>query len=67
MNSKGYTVGSYLIKSEKKKSDLPMCTMCKKCKDRSICQNIGDRLQSRNIPFGISGNSFGQSYFLVYG
>ena len=39
MNSKGYTVGSYLIKSEKKKSDLPMCTMCKKCKDRSICQN----------------------------
>ena len=27
----------------------------------------GDRLQSRNIPFGISGNSFGQSYFLVYG
>ena len=32
MNSKGYTVGSYLIKSEKKKSDLPICTMCKKCK-----------------------------------
>ena len=25
MSSKGYTVGTYIIKSEKKNSDLPMC------------------------------------------
>lgn len=39
MSSKGYTVGTYIIKSEKKNSDLPMCPICKKCKDRSICSN----------------------------
>lgn len=43
MNTKGYTVGSYVIKSEKKKFDLPMCPICKKCKDRSICQNRKDK------------------------
>ena len=39
MSSKGYTVGTYIIKSEKKNSGLPMCPICKKCKDRSICSN----------------------------
>ena len=39
MSSKGYTVGTYIIKSEKKNSDLPMCPICKKCKDKSICSN----------------------------
>ena len=39
MSSKGYTVGTYIIKSEKKNSDLPMCPICQKCKDRSICSN----------------------------
>lgn len=39
MSSKGYTVGTYIIKSEKKNSNLPMCPICKKCKDRSICSN----------------------------
>lgn len=39
MSSKGYTVGTYIIKSEKKNSDLPICPICKKCKDRSICSN----------------------------
>ena len=39
MSLKGYTVGTYIIKSEKKNSDLPMCPICKKCKDRSICSN----------------------------
>ena len=39
MSSKGYTVGTYIIKSEKKNSDLPICPICKKCKDRFICSN----------------------------
>ena len=39
MSTKGYTVGTYIIKSEKKISDLPICPTCKKCKDKSICQN----------------------------
>lgn len=39
MNTKGYSVGTYIVKSEKKKSELPMCPTCKKCKDKSICKN----------------------------
>lgn len=39
MNTKGYSVGTYIVKSEKKISELPMCPTCKKCKDRSICKN----------------------------
>lgn len=39
MNAKGYSVGTYIVKSEKKKSELPMCPTCKKCKDKSICKN----------------------------
>lgn len=39
MSSKGYTVGTYIIKSKKMKTDLPICPICKKCKDRSICKN----------------------------
>ena len=39
MGYKGYTVGTYIIKSEKKKSDLPICHICKKCKDKSVCNN----------------------------
>lgn len=39
MNAKGYSVGTYIVKSEKKKSELPMCPTCKKCRDRSICKN----------------------------
>ena len=27
------------IKTEKKNSELSMCPICKKCKDRSVCQN----------------------------
>ena len=34
MSSKGYTVGTYIIKSEKKNSDLPMCPICKKGKEK---------------------------------
>ena len=37
MSTKGYTVGTYIIKTEKKNSELPMCPICKKCKDRSLC------------------------------
>ena len=43
MSTKGYTVGTYIIKSEKKNSELPMCPTCKKCKDRSICKNRKDK------------------------
>lgn len=39
MRTKGITSGVYSEKKPKKKSDLPMCPTCKKCKDRSICQN----------------------------
>lgn len=39
MGYKGYTVGTYIIKREKKKSDLPICHICKKCKDKSVCNN----------------------------
>jgi len=43
MSTKGYTVGTYIIKSEKKNSELPICPICKKCKDRSICKNRKDK------------------------
>ena len=43
MSSKGYTVGTYIIKSERKNSNLPICPICKKCKDRSICENRKDK------------------------
>lgn len=39
MSNKGYTVGTYIIKTEKKNSELSMCPICKKCKDKSVCQN----------------------------
>ena len=39
MGYKGYTVGTYIIKTEKKKSDLPICHICKKCRDKSVCNN----------------------------
>lgn len=43
MSTKGYTVGTYIIKTEKKNSELPMCPICKKCKDRSLCKNRKDK------------------------
>ena len=43
MSTKGYTVGTYIIKSEKKNSELPICPICKRCKDRSICKNRKDK------------------------
>lgn len=43
MSTKGYTVGTYIIKSEKKNSESPICPICKKCKDRSICKNRKDK------------------------
>lgn len=43
MSTKGYTVGTYIIKTEKKNSELPMCPICKKCKDRSLCKNKKDK------------------------
>lgn len=39
MKTKGITSGVYSEKKSKKKSELPMCPTCSKCKDRSICQN----------------------------
>ena len=30
MSKKGFTVGTYRIKAEKKDSDLPICPTCKK-------------------------------------
>lgn len=39
MKTKGITSGVYSEKKPKKKSELPMCPTCSKCKDRSICQN----------------------------
>lgn len=39
MGYKGYTVGTYVIKTERKKSNLPICSICKKCKDKSVCNN----------------------------
>ena len=49
MSSKGYTVGTYIIKSEKKNSDLPMCPICKKCKDKSICSNRKSKIDGEEI------------------
>ena len=39
MNKRGITSGVYSEKKPKRKSALPMCPTCRKCKDRSICQN----------------------------
>ncbi|MBO5004454.1 MAG: site-specific integrase [Clostridia bacterium] len=39
MKTKGITSGVYSEKKPKRKSNLPMCPTCRKCKDRSICQN----------------------------
>ena len=39
LKTKGITSGVYSEKKPKKKSNLPMCPTCKKCKDRSTCQN----------------------------
>ena len=47
MSNKGYTVGTYIIKTEKKNSELPMCPICKKCKDRSLCKNRKDKKEGR--------------------
>ena len=43
MSNKGYTVGTYIIKTEKKNSELSMCPICNKCKDRSLCKNRKDK------------------------
>ena len=50
MSNKGYTVGTYIIKTEKKNSELSMCPICKKCKDRSVCQNRKNK-KSQNYNF----------------
>ena len=46
MSNKGYTVGTYIIKTEKKNSELSMCPICKKCKDKSVCQNRKNKLKT---------------------
>ena len=48
MSNKGYTVGTYIIKTEKKNSELSMCPICKKCKDRSVCQNRKNKKSMNN-------------------
>lgn len=39
---KGITVGTYVNKSKKSNTNTPICPTCKKCKDRSICNNRTD-------------------------
>ncbi len=36
---KGYSAGTYINKKEKKSSNLPICPTCKKCKNRTLCEN----------------------------
>lgn len=48
MSNKGYTVGTYIIKTEKKNSELSMCPICKKCKDKSVCQNRKNKKSMNN-------------------
>ena len=48
MSNKGYTVGTYIIKTEKKNSELSMCPICKKCKDKSVCQNRKNKRSMNN-------------------
>lgn len=39
---KGITVGTYVNKSKKSNTNTPICQTCKKCKDRSVCNNRTD-------------------------
>lgn len=39
MKQKGITVGTYINKTKKKTNTLPICPTCKRCKDKSICNN----------------------------
>ena len=48
MSNKSYTVGTYIIKTEKKNSELSMCPICKKCKDKSVCQNRKNKRSMNN-------------------
>ncbi len=36
---KGYTVGTYIVKKNKPKSDVPICNICKNCTNRQFCKN----------------------------
>lgn len=50
METKGYTVGTYINKKDKKKSDLPMCPICKRCKDRTVCCNRKSKKEMNKCP-----------------
>lgn len=39
MKQKGITVGTYYSRIKRKKSDLPICPTCKKCKNKELCNN----------------------------
>lgn len=36
---KGITVGTYINKTKKQSTNMPICPTCKKCKDKTICNN----------------------------
>ena len=42
MKQKGYTTGTYIRKKIRKVSGTNICPTCKKCKDRTICNNRKD-------------------------
>lgn len=42
MKEKEVSVSAYTLRKPKSNSKLPMCNTCKKCKDRSICNNRKD-------------------------
>lgn len=42
MKQKGITVGTYINKTKKQSSNSSICPTCKKCKDRTICNNRKD-------------------------
>ena len=42
MKQKGYTIGTYLCRKLRKVSGANMCPTCKKCKDKTICNNRKD-------------------------
>ena len=39
---KGITVGTYINKTKKMNTHIPICPTCKKCKDKTVCNNRKD-------------------------
>lgn len=39
---KGITVGTYINKTKKMNTNIPICPTCKRCKDKTVCNNRKD-------------------------